>query len=204
MGQGDVGFIDAADPRMQHMDPDFLGRQIFQRPYDGLDRTVHVGLDDRRQRLEFVALLDFLEHLLEGPAGTGRRLGVTVPALAEIDDLAGPGFAFNNRNVVAGGRRAVQSQDLDRYRRTGFVKGIAMGVKQGADPAPLATGDENIADFQGAALNQNRRHRTAAWFQLGFDDDAFRLAIGVGLEVQQLRLQQDNLFQLVQVGLFLG
>ena len=49
-------------------------------------------------------------------------------------------------------------------------------------------------------LDQHGRDRAAALVELGFDDDAFGGAVGIGLEVEHFGLQQDRLEQLVEVG----
>ena len=55
--------------------------------------------------------------------------------------------------------------------------------------------------LQGAALHQHGADRTAAALQLGFDDDAFGRAVGIGLELEQLGLQMNGFQQLVDAGL---
>ena len=58
--------------------------------------------------------------------------------------------------------------------------GCAAVVEQRAGPAPLGAGDDEVADLQRAALDQHGRDHAAAAIELGLDDRAVRLAIGVG------------------------
>ena len=51
---------------------------------------------------------------------------------------------------------------------------LAALVDQGAHAAPLAAGDEDVADLERAALDQNGRHRAAAALHFGFDHRAAR------------------------------
>ena len=53
-----------------------------------------------------------------------------------------------------------------------------------------------------AALDKHRRHRAAAAFELCFDHDPLGSTVRVGLEIEQLGLQQDRLFEPVEIGLF--
>ena len=73
-------------------------------------------------------------------------------------------------------------------------------VDQRAHAPPGRTGDDDVADAQGAALDQHGADRTAAALELGLDDDAFGGAIRVGPQIQQLGLQADRLEQLVDAG----
>ena len=124
---------------------------------------------------------DLREHLLEGAAAARGGGVVAAPALAEIGDLAGPAFALDHDEIVAGKRHAVEPQNLDRGRGAGLAQGLPALVDQRAHPAPFAAGDENVADLQRAALDQHGGDRAAAAFELGFEHDAFGGAVGIGL-----------------------
>ena len=121
-------------------------------------------------------------------------------ALAVLGDLARPLLAVDHGQQVAGLRHAVQAQDLDRRRRPGRLDRLAAIVEQRAGTAPLGTGDDEVADLERAALHQHRGDHAAAAVELGLDDRAVRLAVGVGPQVEQLGLQLDRLDQLVEVG----
>src|SRR5204862_53641 len=126
---------------------------------------------------------------------------ITPPPLAEIGDFAGAALALDDDEVVAGERHPIQPQYLDRGRRPRFAMALAAPIDQGADPAPFAAGHENVADLHRAALDQHRRDRTAAPFELGFEDDAFGRTVRIGLQVEQFGLQQDRFLELVEIGL---
>ena len=85
--------------------------------------------------------------------------------------------------------------------------GIDVGtpvVEQRADAAPFGASHHDVAHLERTAIDQHGCHRTTALVELGFDDDAFGGTIGIGPEFQHFRLQQDDLQQLVEVGLGLG
>ena len=132
----------------------------------------------------------------------GGVLALLVGAVAR--DLAGAGFVLDHGETVAGFRRAVEAEHLDRHRRSGLVDGFALIVDQRADAAHFGAGHDDVADPQRAALHQHGRDRTAAAIELGFDHGAFGGTRRIGLEVEQFGLQRDHLQQLVEIGLVLG
>ena len=170
------------------------------RARDRLDRALHVGLDQHRQLLGG-ALADALQHLLQRAAATGDagKLGLPVATDAEVGDLARARLALHDMELVARLRRAVEAQDLDRERRPRRLHLLAAIVDQATHAAPLRAGDEDVADLQRAALDQHGRDRAAARIELGLDHDAVGGAVGIGLEVEQLGLQQDRFLELVEV-----
>ena len=71
-------------------------------------------------------------------------------------------------------------------------------VLERADPAECLADDDDVADLEGAGLHDRGRDRTAALVELGLDDRADRIALGVGLELLEVGDQQDHLDQLVE------
>ena len=110
-------------------------------------------------------------------------------------------FRFHHRELVAGLRSAAEAKHLDRNRRAGFRDLLAAIVDQRANLAPSAARDNDIANAQRAALDQHRANRAAPVLEHGLDDDAFRLPVRVGLELQNFRLQQNRFQELVEIGL---
>ena len=66
----------------------------------------------------------------------------------------------------------------------------------------MGSGDDQRADLERAPLHKHRRDRPAAAIEPGLDDRAFRAAVRVGDEIEQLGLQRDRLEQLVEIGSF--
>ena len=127
------------------------------------------------------------------PAGARRPFALL--ARAVVGDFAGAGFALDHREPVAGVRRAVEAEHLDRGRRTGCVDGVARVGDQRAHAAPFGAGHHDVADVQRAALDQHGRDRAAAAIELRLDHGAFGGAVRIGLEVEDFGLQRDGLEQ---------
>ena len=141
-------------------------------------------------------------HLLERAALAGlagHRL-VAGQALAVFGDLAGARLVVDDGEAVAGLRRALQAEHLDRHGGRRFLDLLAAVVDQRAHAAPLVAGDDDVAGHQRAGLHQHGGDRAAALVELGLDDDAFGGAVRIGLEVEDFGLQQDRLEQLVEIG----
>ena len=132
----------------------------------------------------------------------GGVLALLMRAIAR--DLPGAGFVLDHGEAVAGFRRSVEAEHLDRHRGTGLVERVALVRDQRADAAHFGAGHDDVADPQGAALHQHGRDRTAAAIELGFDHGAFGGALGIGLEVEDIGLQRDHFEQTVEIGLVLG
>ena len=208
LGQRDVGFGDRTDAGREHASAHLVVADLLQRADDGLHRALHVALDDERELLAAGAFLELAHHLGERAAGAraGATRGQTIAllALAVVGDLAGAGFRLDDRDAVAGFRRAVEAEHLDRQRRRRFLD-LSPGIgDQRADAAPFGAGDDDVAGAQGAALDEHGRDRAAAAVELGLDHRALGDAVGVGLEVEHLGLQRDRLEQRVETLAGLG
>ena len=129
---------------------------------------------------------------------------VAALALPVLGDLARALLAVDHGQKVAGLGHSVQAQDLDRSGGAGLLDRLPAIVQQGAGPAPVGAGDDEVAHLQRPALDQNGRHHAAAAIELGLDDRAVRLAIGVGAHVEQFGLELHRLDQLVEVGVLGG
>ena len=176
--------------------------ELVERAVDRFDRALHVALDDER---EFLAArgLELRHHLFERAAHAGLAGGHHVALLAHaiIGDFARAAFAIDHGKAVAGIRRAVEAQHLDRNGRSGRRHGCAGIVDQRAHAARFGAGNDQIADLERAALHQHGRDRAAAAIELGFDHGAFGRAIRIGLEVENFGLQPDGLEQLLEIHL---
>ena len=173
---------------------------FFERADDGLDRALHVALDEQRELLLARSILERLHHLLERARRAGRAQRLAALADAIVGDLAGALLVLDDGDLIAGLGRRVEAQHLDRHRRTGRVDVLALVVDERAHAAPGHAGDDDVADLQRAALDEHGADRAAAALELGLDDDAFGRAVRIGLELENLGLQVDRLEQLVEVG----
>src|SRR6202522_447368 len=70
--------------------------------------------------------------------------------------------------------------------------------------AKLRTGHEDIAHLQRTALHEDGGNRSAALIELGFNYGALGAAMRIGFKVEKFGLQQNSLFELVEIGTLRG
>ena len=168
-----------------------------------LHRALDIGLDNERKLALALLLLDFGEELLQVERRAARDLFLPGARLPELGDLPRPALVLDHHDLIARQGRAAEPENLDGHRRPCGLGGSAVVAVHRPHPAPLRTGDDDIANAERAALDQHGGHCAAAPVHLGLDHDALGSAIRVGGELQQLRLEQDRLLQPVEVE-FLG
>src|SRR5690606_9530537 len=190
-GERDVRLGNAADTGMQHTRRDLVIAELGQRLDDRFDRTLHVALDDERKLLTARGGLQVRHHLLDRAAAAAsrtRRRKIAALTLTVFGDLAGTRLVLDDRKAIARFRRALETENLDRHRRSGLRHLLTLIVDQRAHAAPFRTGDDDVATLQRAALHEHGRDRAAALVELGLDDDAFGRTIRIGLEIEKFGL----------------
>ena len=110
-------------------------------------------------------------------------------------------LVLGDDEIVARQRRAVEAEYLDRGRRAGLDLILPVVIDERTHPAPFAAGDKDVANAQRAALDEYSRDGAAAAFELRLEDDAFGRAVWVRLQIEQFGLQQNCLFEPVEIGL---
>ena len=74
-----------------------------------------------------------------------------------------------------------------------------MIIEQRAYPTMRGTGDDRVADIEGAALHQDGGNRAATLVQVRLDGDALGIHLGIGSQVEcGVGRQNDRLQQRVQ------
>ncbi len=68
----------------------------------------------------------------------------------------------------------------------------------------MAASDECVTDEQRAALDEHRRDRATARIELGLDDDAGGLGLGVRPDVLEVGDDEERLEEILDAGLRLG
>ena len=123
---------------------------------------------------------------------------------ALVGQLAGGAVVLDDAHEVAGVGDAVEAEHLDRVAGDGLLHAVALVVDHRADLAPVLAGDERVADAQRAALDQHGDDRAAARVELGLDDDAGGVGVGVGLELLELGDDEDRVEQVLEALAGLG
>ena len=131
------------------LDRDLVVLDLPDLVHGGLDRALHVGLDDQVELLDR-ALLHLREQILEadGLAALGEHLGAQALG-ALLGDLARDALVLDDAAALAGGRRLVEAEDLDRHARPGVLDALAVVVVQRrtlpqASPATTASPTRSV------------------------------------------------------------
>ena len=101
------------------------------------------------------------------PRRRDRDLLGAQPALAELGDLAGPRLVLDHGEIIAGQRRALETQHLDRHRRTGLLDRAGRDRRSGRARGPIRRRRRRCrrpgACRAGPAPSRPRRGRARAW-----------------------------------------
>ena len=192
----------APDARADDAQLDLLLGQLLELVGDGLDRALHVGLQDEGQLLE-LALGDGAAEVLEADAGGGGHRLLAQLQLAEVHDRLRLELSVTAEQLVARLGQRRQAEDLDRRRRAGLLEPRPAVVDEGADLAATAPATTVSPTRERAVLDEDGRHRAAALVEPRLEHRADRGLPGVGLELLQVGHEQEHLEQLVEVLLLL-
>ena len=118
---------------MHHLHFDLVGRELEHRVHQRFLRTLHVGLDNKRQRLH--ALAQLVKHVLELGRLLFGQLDVAELALPEQRDLTSLALVGQNDDFFTGQRHLGQALNFDRNRRTRFLNWLAVFIEHGAHAA---------------------------------------------------------------------
>ena len=180
-----------------------LGRKLDERIGEGLDRTVHIGLEHDVEFLE-VADGDTAADFLEGDVLGGLDALDTDELLALVGDVLGLFLVVEHVEVVTCGGSTVQTEHRYGSRRPCGVDLLAALVEHSLDLTGIAAAEHHVADVKGTALDHNRGEIAAALVERRLDDAADGILVGIGLEFEQVCLEQHLVKQLVDVDAFLG
>ena len=145
-----------------------------------------------------------MHHLFKRARRASRAERFAALANTVIRDFTRPGFVFDDGKAIAGFRRCVKTENLNRDRRSGSWHVSAVVVDQRPDAAPGHTGNDDIADLQGPALHEHSADRTTAAIKLGFNNDTLGRPVRVGLEIEDFSLQVDGFKKLIEIGALQG
>src|SRR6185312_11392135 len=163
---------DGAYTTVNEVDLDLGGRQLLQRMCQRFLRTLHVRLDDQRQRLAG-ARGHLIEHALQLRSLLFGKLDISELTLAEQRDLARATLVAEDDHFFAGLRDIRQTLDLDRNRRTGLRHAVAVFIQHRSDTTEYRASKHDVTALERSRLNQQSRDRAATFVQPRLDDDAF-------------------------------
>ena len=120
--------------------------------------------------------------------------------LAFLGEVAGGLFILNHGKFLAGLGHAVQPKHFHSHRGAGFLEPLVLLIDERAHAPVILAAKYDVAHAQGALAHQHGGGG-AAGFQAGLDDVALGIAVRVGLQLQQVGLEQDHLDKLVHAQL---
>ena len=154
-GQEQIRFVDQTGRGGHDLDFDLVRAERRKEVAQDLDRTLDVGLENKRQILCF-ALLDLLEQVVQG----GRRGLLAAflgrPGEAEIDDGLGFLGVGCDLEEIAGLGDLAETEDLHGCRRTGRFEQPTLLITEGPDASIRCPGDEGVARNKRAVLDDDR------------------------------------------------
>ena len=205
LGEQNIPFGDGADPALNDLDLDLGVGQVRKRVGEGLCRTALVGLDEQFEGASFAR--GRMRHEIferHGAFGVAPASGLAIETFSPLRNFACFGAVFDHEELVAGHRHADHAKHLHRNRGAGFLDRFPSFVEHRADATREEATNEVVANLEGAALHEHRRHGALARVELRLDNRAGGAPIRVGLEVQDLGLQKNLVEQRPDVGALLG
>ena len=200
-GEENVRLADRSDRGMDDLEVDLLRLDIAQRLHQGLEGSLHIGLEHDAQGLALVGR-KIVEKTFQRGALRGGQLFLTLLFLTLLAQSARRALGIHSHQLVARFGQAVEAEDFDRHAGTDFFDRFAEVVDEGFDFAPLQTAEERLTDLERAHFDDNGRRRTATRLHLGFDDRGAGGNFGTGFEFQDFGLQGHHLEQVVDAGAF--
>jgi hypothetical protein len=128
--------------------------------------------------------------------GLGELLAAQ-PLSACARKLAGPTLVLDDPAELAGGRRLVETEDLDRLARPRFLHLVSAEVVERTHLAPGVAGDDRVAHMERAAVDEHRRHRPTADIEARLDDRPRSLGLRVRGQLELGVGDEENLLEQV-------
>ena len=195
---------DPADTRVDDVDANFGVLDLAELADECLDGALDVALEHDVEVLDG-ARLHLLEERLQRDAASRRplrKLLAPEPLGALLGDVLRLALVLDDPRELAGGRRAVEAEDLDGLAGAGLTHLLAAVVVEGAHLARCVACDDRVADAERAALDEHGRNGAATDVEARLHDRARRLGVRVRAEVELgVRDEQDLLEELRQVRL---
>src|SRR5438876_1017868 len=203
--QQQVGGAHGSHALAHDLDRDHGVLDLLERGEQGFERALGVRLDDQAQLFD-LALLRPARQVFQGDARGNVARGFLGPLLDQLGegDLARRLFRADHLEDVPRLRHLAHAGNDHRGRRRSIRDAAAAVVSQRTDAAVDVATDKVVADLQRPGLHQNRRHGPATALEVGVNDGADRVAVRVGLELEDIGGEHDGREQVVDARARLG
>ena len=188
---------------MDDIDLNLLGRELDERVAEGLNRAVHVALNDDIELLE-AAECDTAAHLVKGKHLLGAQTLLALQLLAFVGNLAGLLLGLDHVEGITGLRCAIETEDEHGLGRTGLLDALVTLVEHGFHATEVCTGQYDIAHLERTVLHEYGSHVATALVEGRLDDGTCSTLVGVGLEVEHLGFEQHLLEKVFDTNTGLG
>src|SRR6266508_5940648 len=187
------------------LDRDHRVLDLLERREHSLQRALGVGFDDQAELLD-LAFLRAAGQVLEGDPRreVARRLLGTLLGQLGQGDLAGRLLRADDLEDIAGLRHLAHAGHHDWRRRRRLGDAPPAVISQRSHPPVDMAAHEVVTDPQRAGLDEHRGDRAAAALEVGVDDRPDRVAVGVGLQLEDVGRQHDRGQQVVDTPARLG
>src|SRR5262249_16300532 len=120
------------------------------------------------------------------------QLGLSLLALAILGHLPRLRLVGNRNERISGLRNALQAENFRRERRRRSLNLTPPIIDHGPHLAVEHTAEKSITTVQGPLLHEYGRHRPASTVELCFNNRPAGEFIGIGLELEDIGLQQKH------------
>src|SRR5262249_38991061 len=121
-------------------------------------------------------------------------------AAALLRQLACAALVLDDAAELAGLRRMIEAENLDRIARARLLDPLTAVVVERAHATVSVARDDRVAALERAAVDEPRRNRAAADVETRLDDRSGCLRFRVGLQHElRVRDEEDALKQVVEV-----
>src|ERR1700730_17097297 len=127
---------------MNHFEFYFLSGEPSERVGEGLDRTLHVALEDDLEFLDLARREPLAQIFQRDAAGLGE-FAFTLFAATILGDLARFRFLYHRGKHGAGFGNGGEAKNFDRRRRPRLAQTLADRVLHRAYPSVRGTADES-------------------------------------------------------------
>ena len=191
----DIAFTHGANRAVDDIERYLVRFNLAERFHDRFTGTLRVGLYNHLQCLGRCGV-DGVKNIFQCHTRDAALEFFHVRGIAAFFSKVARGFlVVHHVELITGFRHSIQAQQLEGVGRRGLLHAASVFINQRARfPVKLAAND-NVAHLECAFAHEHSGYR-AALFHARLDHVAHCAAIRIGLELEQLRLQENCVEQL--------